>query len=71
MLSQQPLTTEPDEGEEQCMSGYEDDLCTQPVDPRPLAGKFSLWLFSCKDFHPHTPSHTCITLSHTYSVVFT
>ena len=69
MLSRQPLTTEPDEGEEQCMSGYEDDLCTQPVDPRPLAGKFSLYMFSCKDVHSHTPSH--ITLPHTYSVVFT
>ena len=63
MLSRQPLATEPDEGEEQCMSGYEDDLCTQPVDPRPLAGNY------INDVHPHTPSH--ITLSHTYSVVFT
>lgn len=42
ILPRQPLRAEQDEGEEGCMSGYEDDLCTQPVDPRPLAGKFGL-----------------------------
>ena len=68
ILPRQPLRAEQDEGEEGCMSGYEDDLCTQPVDPRPLAGKFGLLSVFLSRTHlwPHTITPTLPHIHHTH-----
>ena len=39
-LSQLPLRQESGDSEgEECGSGYDDEECTQQIDPRPLTGK--------------------------------